>query len=178
MKQFQGREAFATNGLTRSRCWAAYFAIGSELNLIDTPVQRNWWIPHALSDGSLNWYPWSPDIIHWPKDDRNIPIPAASCHPRPYRPTEDGPWIVLTPCLAADRQGFRLGYGGGYYDRFLSLFGHNILSVACVPEICLWQDEILPREAHDQPVDLIVTEKTVHLVNPEILNKKLALFNC
>lgn len=39
------------------------------------------------------------------------------------------PDIVLVPLLAFDRQGFRLGYGGGFYDRSLAELGNSIVSI-------------------------------------------------
>ena len=42
------------------------------------------------------------------------------------------PEIIITPCLAFDNQGFRLGYGGGYYDKTISYFNsinHNFITI-------------------------------------------------
>jgi 5,10-methenyltetrahydrofolate synthetase len=177
-EQFRSADPSEADRFSQKCSWAGYYAIGSELNLIEAAQQRSWWMPHALPDGTLNWYPWNADIHHWPRDQRNLPVPPSSCQPRTYSPAADGPWIVLAPCLAADSQGFRLGYGGGYYDRFLSQFGENVLAVTCVPEVCFWKNQTLPHEAHDQPVDIVVTEHDVHVVDTHRLKRKLSLFNC
>lgn len=67
--------------------------------------------------------------------------------------------VVLVPGILFDRHGRRLGYGGGYYDRFL-------LGVPQAVKIGLAYDEFLvaalPTEPHDIPVDLVVTPATVH----------------
>jgi 5-formyltetrahydrofolate cyclo-ligase len=67
--------------------------------------------------------------------------------------------LVLVPGLAFDRAGNRLGMGKGHYDRFLA--------EVRAPKIALAYDfqiaEKLPAEAHDQRVDVIVTEKNVIL---------------
>ena len=65
--------------------------------------------------------------------------------------------LCVVPALAFDRSGYRLGYGGGYYDRLLAefcgrtvgLFYHEFL-----------QDE-LPRGIYDRAVELLITEKEV-----------------
>jgi 5-formyltetrahydrofolate cyclo-ligase len=66
--------------------------------------------------------------------------------------------VMLVPALGFDRRGSRLGYGGGYYDRAISDLrerGHaTTIGLAFDMQVV---DE-LPREAHDQPVDLIATE--------------------
>ena len=65
---------------------------------------------------------------------------------------------IFVPGLAFDRHGFRLGYGGGYYDRTLEeLRGHARAIVVGLAFDQQLVDE-LPREAHDQPVDVLVTE--------------------
>ncbi|MDI6907833.1 MAG: 5-formyltetrahydrofolate cyclo-ligase [Thermoanaerobacterales bacterium] len=66
---------------------------------------------------------------------------------------------VLVPGVAFDEDGFRLGYGGGYYDRFLSGIRGRALAVGLA---YAWQ--VVPRlarEPHDRPVDLVVTEEWV-----------------
>ena len=61
--------------------------------------------------------------------------------------------VVLVPCLLCDRQGYRLGYGGGYYDRWLAdLQG---LTVCICPEERLVDE--LPREGFDVPVQLVLS---------------------
>ena len=75
-------------------------------------------------------------------------------------PGEDCPVIakeeidaVLVPALCYDRQGFRLGRGAGYYDRWLA--GYEGLSVGmCYRELL---QEQLPREDHDLPVRTLLT---------------------
>ncbi|NLK07476.1 MAG: 5-formyltetrahydrofolate cyclo-ligase [Firmicutes bacterium] len=66
--------------------------------------------------------------------------------------------IVVVPGLAFDRQGNRIGYGAGYYDRFLS----NVPNT-CKIGICFHIQlmDTLPKAAHDVPVDLVITEKEV-----------------
>lgn len=65
--------------------------------------------------------------------------------------------LVIVPALCYDRKGFRLGYGAGHYDRWLSDYtGHT---VGMCREISL-QDEV-PVEAHDKPVQIVVTESEV-----------------
>lgn len=62
--------------------------------------------------------------------------------------------VAVVPALAFDQDGFRLGYGGGYYDRFLAEFSG--VSVGLAFSDCV--TERLPREPFDKPVDTIITE--------------------
>ena len=61
--------------------------------------------------------------------------------------------LVVVPALAADRQGNRLGKGKGFYDRVLPRF--KAVKVAVVFEDELLEE--LPTQAHDMPVDYVVT---------------------
>lgn len=66
--------------------------------------------------------------------------------------------VMLIPALAFNRAGYRLGYGRGYYDRAVEeLAGHGRATTIGLAFESQLVDE-LPREEHDQPVDLIVTE--------------------
>ena len=67
----------------------------------------------------------------------------------------DAQMLLLLPCLALDRYGNRLGYGGGYYDRFLAA-NPTVTTVGVCYQCCLQTQ--LPRHAHDRSVDYIVTE--------------------
>ncbi|MFB4166475.1 5-formyltetrahydrofolate cyclo-ligase [Virgibacillus sp. JSM 102003] len=62
--------------------------------------------------------------------------------------------LLIVPGLLFDRSGFRIGFGGGYYDRFLSDFPNNRISLASNAQIV----EGLPTEPYDIPVDKIITE--------------------
>lgn len=66
--------------------------------------------------------------------------------------------LVVVPGLAFDRRGNRLGLGGGYYDRFLTRVN--------APKAGLIYRELLldalPAEAHDIPMDLVVTEAAAY----------------
>jgi len=65
--------------------------------------------------------------------------------------------LVVVPALTYDRNGYRIGYGGGYYDRYLR--GISAFTVGLARERLL-RDE-LPREAHDIAVKCVVTEERV-----------------
>ena len=77
-------------------------------------------------------------------------------------PVADGPEaddpsaLILMPGLAFDPEGRRVGYGGGYYDRFLAREPHHPLAALC------YDFQLLPRleaEPHDVPADLVITDR-------------------
>ena len=66
--------------------------------------------------------------------------------------------VALTPLLAVDGEGYRLGYGGGYYDRYFSLHPEVLrVGLAYAGQAV----ERLPREKTDMPLHAVVTEKGV-----------------
>ncbi|MFO8060733.1 MAG: 5-formyltetrahydrofolate cyclo-ligase [Bacillota bacterium] len=67
--------------------------------------------------------------------------------------------LVCVPALAFDREGFRVGYGGGYYDRFLRRLSPSARTVGLGYHLQVLPR--VPRGEHDQPVDAIVTEREV-----------------
>ncbi|GAB4073445.1 5-formyltetrahydrofolate cyclo-ligase [Barrientosiimonas marina] len=62
--------------------------------------------------------------------------------------------LLIVPGMVFDRKGYRIGFGGGYYDRFLSDFPNYKLALAANMQLI---DE-LPAESFDRPVDAIITE--------------------
>jgi len=80
-------------------------------------------------------------------------------------PATGEPWpieeieFIVTPALAYDRQGNRLGRGGGFYDRFLSHADRR--AVACGLAFALQVVDEVPTEPNDHPVDILVTDEEV-----------------
>ncbi|MGN0546430.1 MAG: 5-formyltetrahydrofolate cyclo-ligase [Acutalibacteraceae bacterium] len=68
--------------------------------------------------------------------------------------TEFSPFICLVPGICFDLNGNRIGYGGGYYDRFLS--ENKLISVGLCCERCLCSD--IQAEIFDIKTDFILTE--------------------
>ena len=64
--------------------------------------------------------------------------------------------LVIVPGLMFDREGYRIGYGGGYYDKYLQHISADCMTVGLVFQR-LVVDEI-PREPHDRKVKLVITE--------------------
>ena len=63
--------------------------------------------------------------------------------------------ICLVPGLAFDREGYRIGFGKGYYDRFL--LDYNGVTVGMCYAKCV--HESLPKGYYDRPIDILITEK-------------------
>ena len=89
-----------------------------------------------------------------------IPEPSADAHA--LSPTELRGALIIVPGLAFDREGYRIGYGGGYYDRLigdLRASGIPATTVGLAFSVCI--TDTLPHEAHDCPVDFIISERSV-----------------
>ena len=64
--------------------------------------------------------------------------------------------LCVVPALSFDTKGYRLGFGKGFYDRFLSDFNGVTVGLCC--ESCITDGE-LPRDEHDICVEWIITER-------------------
>ena len=75
------------------------------------------------------------------------------------------PDIIFAPCLAFDMRGFRLGYGGGYYDRTIAYYrslNHNFSVIGYA-----YDDQKIDQVIHnnlDQKLDYILTEKQLYKI--------------
>ncbi|WP_428377493.1 5-formyltetrahydrofolate cyclo-ligase [Lichenicoccus sp.] len=133
--------------------------IGGVWPLPDEPDLRPLWhrlhergcavlLPETTPRGSaLRFRPWSPGCAMEAG-------PHGTAHPA--GPASDVPEIVFVPMLAFDRQGWRLGYGGGYYDRTLvGLPQARAIGFALSSQ----QVEAVPHGAFDIRLPMIVTEQ-------------------
>ncbi len=71
------------------------------------------------------------------------------------------PEILIVPLVAFDRNGGRLGYGGGFYDRTLERLRARRATLAIGFAFSAQEAAELPLEPTDQPLDMIVTEQEV-----------------
>ena len=77
----------------------------------------------------------------------------------------DGAWIepdvLIVPLLAFDARGYRLGYGGGYYDRTLQALRAKRATIAVGYAFAAQRVLEVPIDEHDQRLDAIITERGV-----------------
>ena len=66
--------------------------------------------------------------------------------------------ICIVPALLVDTKGYRLGYGAGFYDRFLSTYSGKKICLAYQQNL---SKTMLPHTAFDVPVDMVITELDV-----------------
>jgi len=95
---------------------------------------------------------WHPGL-EMKEADFAIPVPGEEA-------PELVPDLLLVPLLAFDGEGYRLGYGGGYYDRTMAALRakNGRESVAVGVAYAAQQCDHVPRHDEDQPLDLVVTE--------------------
>lgn len=112
-------------------------------------------LPLSRPDRSMDWAPHPPGA-DFEVDALGMPTPVGPLVDRALLQTVD---LVLCPAAAVDAQGYRLGWGLGYYDRFLASLAHKppVLAVVFDDEIV----DVLPRESHDHPVSGAVTPTRV-----------------
>lgn len=79
-----------------------------------------------------------------------IEEPSTDCELLPKEEID----LVLTPAVAYDKRGYRMGFGGGYYDRWLPDFSGVTVGLC---RDCVLQAQV-PVEPHDAQVDLVLTE--------------------
>ncbi|MCF6460432.1 5-formyltetrahydrofolate cyclo-ligase [Clostridium sp. Cult3] len=65
--------------------------------------------------------------------------------------------LVLVPGVAFDERGYRVGYGGGYYDRFFSGLKRDVVKIGLCYELQISSQ--VPIDSYDIPVDYILTER-------------------
>ena len=128
-----------------------YISFGSEINTFQIlkTKDKKIFVPKIIND-EMYMTEYTPDKLV--KGKYGI-IEPSECNP--CLPQKND--VVICPALACDYNFYRLGYGKGYYDRFLSEC--ECIKILPIPS-CLMCDDV-GHDDFDVPVDIILTEKTI-----------------
>lgn len=134
-----------------------YMPMRSEVDLeplLGIHPHKNWVIPRILPEGRMVFQRYDPNHL--------IPHPFGMLEPALALPTiaPESINLALVPGLAFDRHGWRLGYGGGFFDRFLRQLKGVSLGVTFEALLL----DSLPHEIHDIAMQYLVTEKGLFAV--------------
>ena len=124
-------------------------------NAIPTP--KKWGFPRCVGK-QLSWHIWQPgDALHTGAYGILEPLPDA---PKIDHSEVD---LMLVPAVGCDLRGYRLGYGGGYYDRMFSLAEwESKIAIGTIFEFALLAQ--LPVDSWDKPLHGICTEIDLTIV--------------
>lgn len=100
----------------------------------------------------------------WHPDDPLEGGPLGTRHPVAAAPVV-APDVLIVPLLGYDRRGYRLGYGGGYYDRTVAAFRSAGEIIAVGVGFAAQEVAHIPRGPHDEAMDWIVTPEQA--IRPE-----------
>ena len=101
----------------------------------------------------------------WIPNDELINGPFGTMEPKKTQ-TSIFPQILVVPLLSFDREFYRLGYGGGYYDRSIIYLKKYFKKekkffITIGLAYSIQEDKKIPKEKHDAKLDYIITEKEV-----------------
>jgi 5-formyltetrahydrofolate cyclo-ligase len=135
-------------------CLGLYWPMQGEFNPRDAAmaVQAQWPCQLALPYAEKN-----PVQMHFRAWDGQTPTDKDACGmPSPSgKPVQ--PDVVLVPCLGFTDEGWRLGYGGGYFDRFLAA-NPDVTAIGVAWEAGRLEASDFTPQAHDLPLMAVLTE--------------------
>ena len=143
---------------------ASYVPFQSELNL-NLKAKNNWIFPKTSINNSLKWFFLKESTPLSLNKYSLIEAENTECFDLEeiekfntnfqFQNFKKNKIIVFVPGLAADKSNYRLGYGNGYYDRFISKYRDIIITILALPS----KDfivEHLPIETHDEKIDYVI----------------------
>ena len=146
---------FLNNKKIRNKIIGGYYPYNYEidtLNILKKLEKKGYLIslPKIGKNNNMNFYQWSF------KDPLSINILGI---PEPLPKKKVNPEILLIPLLAFDRELNRLGYGGGFYDRYLSNAPNHKKIIKIGLGFSFQKINKLPTNQNDKKLDYVITEK-------------------
>lgn len=142
--------------ISSARVIASYISYGDEPNTLDLnkailSAGKKLMLPRIIEVNGkpgLEWVSWNGEPQHLAQQGRILePIGPADTDQNQID-------VVIVPALRVDRDGYRLGQGGGFYDRALAQISAWTIALIFPEEI---SGQSLPRESHDIPVNAYAT---------------------
>lgn len=145
-------------------CLGLYWPLPGEIDLHGL-VQQLLQTPSASMRLALPWAqratPEMPEPhMHFRRWQGQAPDSRDPCGVPSTTGTETVPDVLLVPCIGVTPSGIRLGYGGGFYDRYLAAHPH-ITAIGIAWPHAVLSDAQLPAQAHDRALMLVVTANGV-----------------
>ncbi|HLO52315.1 MAG TPA: 5-formyltetrahydrofolate cyclo-ligase [Kamptonema sp.] len=142
---------------TKANTILAYFSYRQEPDLAPLfTIPKRWGFPRCIRN-NLCWHTWTPgENLQTGTYGILTPDPDSPI----LEPSEVD--LILVPALACDARGYRLGYGGGYYDRMLSLAEWASKPAIAILFECGYLAE-LPIDSWDKPLPSLCTEISLRL---------------
>ena len=143
--------------LLRNKKIGAYFPINFEINCLEILKQleksgNKISLPITRKGNKMDFFEWS---FKEPLSIGKIGIPE------PFSKKKVYPDILLVPLVAFNKHKFRLGYGGGYYDRYIKKIKKLKKIIAIGMAFSFQKVKKLPTQEHDEKLDLIFTESYI-----------------
>ncbi len=135
---------------------AAFYSFGHEVNItrLFQDFSKQWYLPRVINATDMVFYNYKPDTI-MKKNRFGIYEPLTGKELNPQKLD-----IIFVPALIIDKKGHRLGYGKGYYDKFLSKLPLSCIKIAPIPEELIVKE--LPCSELDVPVDFAITQNNIY----------------
>ena len=146
---------FLEKNKIKSKVIGGYYPFNYELDILDilkVLEKKNYIIslPKISRNNKMNFFQWS---FKDPLKINKYGIPETISRKKVY------PKVLLIPLLAFDNNLNRLGYGGGYYDRYISKFNYSNKLIKIGIGFSFQKVKSLPVNKYDKKLNFIITEK-------------------
>lgn len=147
----------------QARVIASYISYGDEpdteeLNRVILTAGKKLLLPRIIEQGGEPGLEW----ISWGGDQNQLQARGPILEPLGIPEIKSEIDVVIVPALRVDAQGYRLGQGGGFYDRVLPQLTAWTIALIYPEEI---SGQSLPRESHDVPVNAYATYDMIVRLN-------------